>query len=103
MICYAFTNLKFGDLKNISVEGFENIHDLFAKILSEGIANQLKRGLYREYLSRTENLLTLRGKVDVTGAVKNFFSGRKLLSCNYDELSENNLLNQILKTTAITS
>ena len=48
-------------------------------------------------------IYTTSGKVDVTGTVKNFLSGRKLLSCNYDELSENNLLNQILKTTAITS
>ena len=100
MLCYAFTNLKFGDMKDISAEEFENIHNLFSKILSEGIGKQLKQGLYREYINRTENISNLRGKINLNGTIKNFLCGRKILSCNYDELSENNLLNQILKTTA---
>ena len=100
MLCYAFTNLKFGDIKNISVEEFDNIHNLFAKILSEGIGKQLKQGLYREYINKTANISNLRGKINLNGTIKNFLCGRKILSCNYDELSENNLLNQILKTTA---
>lgn len=101
MLAYAFTNLKSEEIKNISAEEFENIHNLLAAILSEGIAKILKQGLYREYINHTENISTLRGKIEMSGTIKNFVSGRKFLRCNYDELSENNLPNQILKTAAI--
>ena len=55
MLAYAFTNLKQGLYENIAGEAFDNIHNLFAAILSllsQGMAKQLKQGLYREYLSR---------------------------------------------------
>ena len=101
MLSYAFTNLKQEDYKEIEREKFDNIHNLFAAILSKGISNQLKHGLYRQYMNRTENLTTMRGKIDIPGTIKNFVAGRRVLTCEYDELSENNLLNQILKTTSM--
>lgn len=100
MLAYAFTNLRQEDLKEVSAEEFENIHNLFAAILAKGISNQLKHGLYREYINHTENLTTLRGKVDLSETINNLATGRRILTCEYDELSENNLLNQILKTTS---
>ena len=41
----------------------------------------------------------LRGKLNMQGTIKNKIQHKQKLSCEYDELSENNLLNQILKTT----
>jgi 5-methylcytosine-specific restriction enzyme subunit McrC len=35
------------------------------------------------------------------GTIKNKMARKQVLTCDYDELSENNLLNQILKTTVI--
>ena len=101
MLVYAFTNLKQKDIKEIAGEKFDNLHNLLASILANGISNQLKQGLYREYINRIDNLTTLRGKIDMSGTIKNFVAGRKVLTCEYDELSENNLLNQILKMTSI--
>lgn len=101
MLAYAFTNLTLKDFVNVETEKFKNIHNLFAAILSKGIGRQLKQGLYREYISRTENISTLRGKIEMNGTIKNIVSGRRKIFCSYDELSENNLPNQILKTTAI--
>ena len=100
MLAYAFTNLKFKDIEKVSAEEFENIHNLFAAILSEGIGKILKQGLYREYLNRSENLLTIRGKIFLPETINNFANGRRKIFCEYDELSENNLFNKILKTTA---
>lgn len=101
MLSYAFSNLKRENYKNIAGEKFDNLHNLLAAILAKGINNQLKQGLYREYINRIDNLTTLRGKIEMTGTIKNFVAGRRVLTCDYDELSENNLLNQILKTTSI--
>ena len=101
MLSYAFTTLNQGGYEDIAAEAFENIHDLFAAILAKGIGRQLKQGLYREYLNRKEDLAVVRGKIDMPGTIQNKFARKQLLTCVYDELSENNLLNQILKTTVL--
>lgn len=101
MLSYAFTPLTQGGYENVEKEEFENIHNLFAAILAKGIGRQLKQGLYREYVERTESLAVLRGKIDLNGTVKNKLTRQKVISCEFDELSENNLLNQIIKTTVM--
>ena len=101
MLSYAFTTLDQGDYEEIATEEFENIHNLFAAILSKGIGRQLKQGLYREYLNRKEDTVVARGKIDIPGTIQNKLARKRILTCEYDELSENNLLNQILKTTAM--
>lgn len=52
-------------------------------------------------MERTESLVTLRGKIDLNSTVKNKLARQKVISCEFDELSENNLLNQIIKTTVM--
>ncbi len=100
MLAYAFSALNQGEYENIAKEKFDNIHNLFAAILSAGIGKQLKQGLYREYVNKTESLTTVRGKIDIAGTIKNQLARKRAVSCEYDELTENNLLNQIIKTTA---
>ncbi len=101
MLSYAFQTLNQKSFEDIATEDFDNIHNLFAAILSKGIGRLLKQGLYREYLNRTEDITVVRGKIDMPGTIKNKIARRQVLTCEYDELSENNLLNQILKTTAM--
>lgn len=99
MLAYAFQSLRQSNYGNVAAEDFENIHDMFAAILGKGTASQLKQGLYREYILQEEELSVLRGKLTIQGTIKNKIQHKQKLSCEYDELSENNLLNQILKTT----
>ena len=101
MLSYAFTTLNQGDYEDVAKEEFDNLHNLFAAILAKGIGRQLKQGLYREYLNRKEDIAAVRGKIDIQGTVRNQLSRKRVLTCEYDELSENNLLNQILKTTVM--
>lgn len=99
MLSYAFTTLNQGGYENVATEEFDNLHNLFAAILAKGIGRQLKQGLYREYLNRKESTAAVRGKIDMPGTIQNRLARKQMLACEYDELSENNLLNQILKTT----
>lgn len=101
MLSYAFTTLNQGGYEDVATEEFENIHNLFAAILAKGISRQLKQGLYREYLNRKEDVAVARGKIDMPGTIQNRLSRKRVLTCEYDELSENNLLNQILKTAVM--
>ena len=101
MLAYAFEILNQGGYEDIAVEEFENIHNLFAAILAKGIGRQLKQGLYREYIDKKEDIAVVRGKIDMPGTIRDRLARKWVLTCEYDELSENNLLNQILKTTVM--
>ncbi len=101
MLTYAFQVLRQSNYEEVASEEFENIQDLFAAILAKGMAQQLKQGLYREYSGKCEELTTLRGKLDLQGTIRNRLQRRQRLTCEYDELTENNIYNQILKTTAV--
>ncbi len=100
MLAYAFRVLKQSNYSRITTEDFENIHNLLAAILSKGISQQLKQGLYREYVDKYDDLTVLRGKLNIQGTIKNRVQNRQRLSCEFDELSEDNIFNQILKLTA---
>ncbi|MDD2297450.1 MAG: 5-methylcytosine-specific restriction endonuclease system specificity protein McrC [Sphaerochaetaceae bacterium] len=99
MLSYAFTSLTQANYEEVATEEFENIHNLFAAILSKGIGRQLKQGLYRQYKNKKEDMAIMRGKIDVSGTIQKKSAHQHVLVCEYDELSENNILNQILKTT----
>ena len=99
MLSYAFTTLNQGGYEDVAIEKFDNIHNLFAAILSKGISRQLKQGLYREYMNCKEDVSVVHGKIDMPRTIKNRLARKRIIACEYDELSENNIMNQILKTT----
>ena len=101
MLSYAFQTLNQSNYEEIAAEKFEDMQNLFAAILAKGIGFQLKQGLYREYRNCQEDLSVMRGKINMQGTIRNKMSRRQLLACEFDELSENNLLNQILKSTVL--
>lgn len=99
MLSYAFQVLKQSNYDEVAAEDFEQVSDLFAAILSKGVAQQLKQGLYREYITKRETLSVMRGKLDITETIQNRIQRKQKLACEFDELSEDNLYNRILKTT----
>lgn len=101
MLSYAFQTLNQETYEYVAVESFDEMYNLLAAILSKGIGLQLKQGLYREYISRQKELSVMRGKINMPGTIKNRLAHKRVLTCDFDELSENNLLNQILKTTVM--
>ena len=100
MLAYAFRVLQQKNYENIAAEEFHDVKELFAEILARGISQQLKQGLHREYITIEEDLPVMRGKLEINGTIKNLVNRKKVLSCEYDELSVDNIYNQILKTTA---
>ena len=64
MLCYAFRILRQKNYERIATEDFLHVEDMLAAILSRGIAQQLKQGLYRTYVEHNEQNATLRGKLN---------------------------------------
>lgn len=99
MLTYAFKELKHNNYEYIEGEHFDNIYDLFAEILSKGISYLLKQGLHKQYILKEDTVATLKGKLNLSGTIKERINQRARLACEYDELTVNNIYNQILKTT----
>lgn len=101
MMAYAYQSLKEAEMRWIEVEEFNNIHDLMAAILMQGVSHQIKQGLNRDYISQTKNLRSLHGKIDITNSIKQCSMLKKQMVCHYDLFLEDTLLNRILKTTML--
>jgi 5-methylcytosine-specific restriction enzyme subunit McrC len=65
------------------------------------VSSQLKRGLGREYVDRTDTLSTLRGKIEVSESVKTRSVLRRQMVCSYDEFSVDTRMNRILRATML--
>jgi len=101
MLAYAFQILSEQGYKDLAAEEFENTAELCAAILAKGISSQVKRGLGKEYLPKTEALSSLRGKIDVSESLKAQAFLRKQMVCTYDEFSVNSYMNRVVKSTVL--
>ncbi|WP_195420261.1 5-methylcytosine-specific restriction endonuclease system specificity protein McrC [Collinsella sp. D33t1_170424_A12] len=99
MLAYAFQVLREQGYADVAAEKFDNTAELLAAILARGVSSQVKRGLGREYLPRTEALATLRGRIDVAETVKARAVLRRQMVCDYDEFSIDAPMNRMLKAT----
>ncbi len=99
MLTYAFKELKHNNYERIAGEDFDNIYDLFAEILYKGLSYLVKQGLHKEYVVKEEVLPTLKGKLDLSGTIRERIAQRNRLACEYDDLTVNNMFNQIIKST----
>lgn len=101
MLSYAFQQLRQNNYEDISGEDFDDMYDLFSEILIRGVSFQLKQGLHREYVAQHDSLSTLKGKMNMNGTIHNMMQRKQKIDCEFDELTENNVFNQILKATIL--
>lgn len=101
MLAYAFRFVKEDGSAHVDPEEFDHVEDLCAALLALGMSKQVKRGLTKEYVTHTELLTSPRGRIDVSGSLKERAPSKKQLICEMDEYTENTMLNQIIKSTLL--
>ena len=101
MLAYAFQVLNEQGYKSVATEHFENVAELCAAILTKGMQIQIKRGLGKDYISETDTLSGICGRIDINNSIKRQSILKRQLVCTYDEFSENTYSNQVIKTTLI--
>ena len=74
--------------------------NILAKLFIENIKDILKIGLYREYKLHKEEIKGIKGKIDFKESLSRLSLKNAKAVCEYDNLDENNIINQIIKTTA---
>lgn len=97
MLAYAFRSLNVGNISKYGNEEFENLHNLFAEIIIQGMRRQLKRGLPRDYKSKSEELRNLHGKIDIHSSVQQMTFIQHNLVCEFDEFTEDTPSNRLIK------
>ena len=99
MLSYAFSELRGTDYRYMNVENLDTMKDLCACILTRAVSLQLKRGLIREYIAEEDELMSPKGKIDITASITSGVILNHRLICSYDEFSENSVRNRIVKQT----
>lgn len=93
MLMYAY-DVKLSNEQIASCANEEHtILEVFVQMFAINLLNELKKGLYKEYLTKQDNLPVLKGKYLINENLKYNFTKNKIY-CEYDEFSENNSLNQ---------
>lgn len=100
MLSYAFRILNEEKYQDIKTEEFQYTADLMAAILAKGLSSQIKRGLGKEYIQKSDMLSSPHGKIDISCSVKEQAILSRKLVCVYDYFEENIYMNQVLKSTA---
>lgn len=99
MLSYAFKVLKEEHYKKVETEECANAIELYAAILERGVLQQVKRGMNRGYVQRTETVSVPRGKIEVSQSIREMTHIKKQIICTYDEFAADTYLNRILKST----
>jgi 5-methylcytosine-specific restriction enzyme subunit McrC len=71
--------------------------DIFILQFCDLLHMLLLQGMIRTYIERQENLHVLRGRLRIEQQLKLNLAHKERLYCQYDELSEDNIYNQLLK------
>lgn len=93
MLMYAY-DVKLSNEQIASCTNQKHtILEVFVQMFASNLLNELKKGLYKEYITMQDNLPVLKGKYLINENLKYNFTKNKIY-CEYDEFSPNNGLNQ---------
>jgi 5-methylcytosine-specific restriction enzyme subunit McrC len=99
LLCYSWDKLEEKEVVSINTSGINELVDLFAKVLINGMSFLLKRGLDRDYKLNEDLVSGVKGKMNVSNTLKKNALLYKKTSCEFDEFDYDILHNQILRTT----
>lgn len=99
MLSYAYKSLSFSDYQNLSAEKFDNLTDLYTEILIIAYRKIIKQGPYKEYIPHQEDSMFVKGKINLRDSMRTNNIINSKVAVEYEVLSEDNLPNQIIKST----
>lgn len=99
LLCYAWNKLEEKDKVEVKAEEYTGLLDLFAKVLINASKMLLKRGIDKNYIDHTDELVGVKGKIQISQTLKSNLLSKQKTICTYDDFSSNILTNRILLTT----
>jgi 5-methylcytosine-specific restriction enzyme subunit McrC len=97
MIAVALDIKIHGDAASAMKQPANSLLEIFIRLFCIQLWAALHRGIIRRYEARSADLPLLRGRLDIARQIRRHATRHDLLACKYDEFSEDNALNQVLK------
>jgi 5-methylcytosine-specific restriction enzyme subunit McrC len=97
LLCYAWDHLEARTLVDVGEVPGNRTENLLAKVLADGVAHLIRRGLDRGYLPFEEEGRRLRGKLLLTETMQRMLLEQGRAACRVDELSHDVPHNRVLK------
>jgi 5-methylcytosine-specific restriction enzyme subunit McrC len=92
MLMYAYDiKLSHEHLANFS-DTKHKFFEIFIRYFSDKLLGEFKKGVFKKYITQSENLKVLRGKYIIDKNFTNFY--HQNIFCEYDEFSMDNKLNK---------
>jgi 5-methylcytosine-specific restriction enzyme subunit McrC len=97
LLCYAWNWLEARNLVNIDALPGDRAENLLGKVLQDGVAHLIRRGLDRGYSAFDDEGRRLRGKLLVSETVRRSLLRYGRVACRMDELSYDVPHNRVIK------
>ncbi len=94
------SNFKISNFANLDLSTM-SLMDIFINMFLEELEILVKQGLRKAYIPRTENIFTLKGKLDFNKNIKHNFAHKERFYVNFDEHEINRPENKLLKSTLL--
>ena len=94
-VAYQLKSFKIFDGET-AVQSLEEIYERIASILAKRVSDRFRKGLYRSYVERDDDLEFVRGRIDIRGNMRNAVVGAPRLRCHFEELTADLEENSIL-------
>lgn len=101
MYSYIWDKVDSKDYTDLSAEDDFSSSNIYAELFLINIRKILRRGLYKTYITNNESLNVIKGKIDISKTINTQSLQNGKIYCDYDELVEDNIFNQIIKSIAI--
>lgn len=99
LLAYAWDHYRAGEEIDVDASRCPDAHNLFSILLSAGIQRLATSGIDKSYIPLIQTTPRLRGKLQLVPSYRRLTHLSGCLICEFDELTENTLPNQILATT----
>lgn len=77
----------------------DSLLEILIRLFSTRLLNTVRNGMPRQYLARSDDLPALRGRLNTTRQFSVLATHPERLACDFDELSADIPLNQVMKAT----
>lgn len=98
LLCYAWDFLEARNLVDLAAVPGNRVENLLGKVLQDGVAHLIRRGLDRGYIDFDAEGRRLRGKLLLSETVGRVLLPRGRVACRMDELSYDVPHNRVIKT-----
>ena len=101
MLCYYWEDRWKGFESYHDWDSIKTLDDFLSSLLVSGIDYLYRRGFHRTYNLCTDELPTIRGKVNIIESSKPTLKIRKKVVCDFDDYNADNLFNRIILSTLL--